>query len=173
VGIASRGAAYWPKEIERRRAIMNALRQWSPPPALGAPPEVITEPFTVMLWGVTSDSVKRWLGDSDDSGGLSGFAASPGIAEGPARVIFSADGIADLQEGEILVAPLTAPSWAPVFGKIAATVTDVGGIMSHAAIVCREYGLPAVTGTAFGTKNIKTGQRLRVDGNTGQVTILD
>ena len=74
--------------------------------------------------------------------------------------------------GEILVAPLTAPSWAPVFGKIAATVTDVGGIMSHAAIVCREYGLPAVTGTAFATKNIKTGQRLRVDGNTGQVTVL-
>jgi pyruvate,water dikinase len=60
-----------------------------------------------------------------------------------------------------------------VFGKIAATVTDVGGIMSHAAIVCREYGLPAVTGTAFGTKTIKTGQRVRVDGNTGSVTIID
>ncbi len=88
-------------------------------------------------------------------------------------MILNADGITDLQQGEILVAPLTAPSWAPVFGKIAATVTDVGGIMSHAAIVCREYGLPAVTGTAFGTKNIKTGQRIRVDGNTGQVTILD
>jgi pyruvate,water dikinase len=95
------------------------------------------------------------------------------VAEGPARVILSADGIGDLQPGEILVAPLTAPSWAPVFGKIGATVTDVGGIMSHAAIVCREYGLPAVTGTAFGTKNIKTGQRLRVDGNNGTVTVLD
>jgi pyruvate,water dikinase len=173
VGIASRGPAYWPKEIERRRSIVDALRQWSPPPALGVPPKVITEPFTVMLWGITSDSVQQWLGGAEADGGLSGFAASPGIAEGPARVIFSADGIGDLQEGEILVAPLTAPSWAPVFGKIAATVTDVGGIMSHAAIVCREYGLPAVTGTAFGTKTIKTGQRLRVDGNTGQVTVLD
>ena len=71
------------------------------------------------------------------------------------------------------MAPLTAPSWAPVFGKIGATVTDVGGMMSHAAIVCREYGLPAVTGTAYGTKNIKTGQRIRVDGNTGTVTVLD
>ncbi len=174
VGIESRGPAYWPREITRRHGILDALRNWSAPPALGTPPEVITEPFTVMLWGVTSDSVKQWLGSDDsDPSTLKGFAASPGIAEGPARVIYSADGIADLQEGEILVAPLTAPSWAPVFGKIAATVTDVGGIMSHAAIVCREYGLPAVTGTAFGTKNIKTGQMLRVDGNTGDVTILD
>jgi pyruvate,water dikinase len=173
VGIPSRGPAYWSKEIKRREGVMDALRQWSPPPALGVPPEVITEPFTIMLWGITSDSVKQWLGGAQVDGGLTGFAASPGVAEGPARVVMSADGIADLQEGEILVAPLTAPSWAPVFGKIAATVTDVGGIMSHAAIVCREYGLPAVTGTAFGTKTIKTGQRLRVDGNTGQVTVLD
>jgi pyruvate, water dikinase len=174
VGVPSRGPKYWGREIPRRHGIMNALRTWSPPPALGVPPEVITEPFTVMLWGVTSDSVKAWLGGSESAEGtLHGFAASPGVAEGPARVILSADGIGELQEGEILVAPLTAPSWAPVFGKIAATVTDVGGIMSHAAIVCREYGLPAVTGTAFGTKNVKTGQRLRVDGNTGDVTILD
>ena len=62
-----------------------------------------------------------------------------------------ADQIGEVQEGEILVAPLTAPSWAPIFGKIAATVTDIGGMMSHAAIVCREYGLPAVTGTGFAT----------------------
>jgi pyruvate,water dikinase len=172
VGVPPRGPKYWPREIERRQAIMKALRAWSPPPALGKPPEVVTEPFTVMLWGITTDSVQQWLGGADTDGGLSGFAASPGIAEGPARVILSADGIGELQEGEILVAPLTAPSWAPVFGKIAATVTDVGGIMSHAAIVCREYGLPAITGTAFGTKTIKTGQRLRVDGNTGKVTVL-
>ena len=173
VGVPSRGPTYWPREIERRHGIMNSLRAWSPPPALGTPPEVITEPFTVMLWGITSESVKQWLGGAAADGGLSGFAASPGVAEGPARVIFSADGIGELREGDILVAPLTAPSWAPVFGKIAATVTDVGGIMSHAAIVCREYGLPAVTGTAFGTKTIKTGQRLRVDGNAGTVTVLD
>jgi pyruvate,water dikinase len=173
VGAPSRGPKYWPREMERRNGIMNALRQWSPPPALGVPPEVITEPFTVMLWGITSDSVRQWLGGSESTGGLAGFAASPGVAEGPARVILSADGIADLRDGEVLVAPMTAPSWAPVFGKIAATVTDVGGIMSHAAIVCREYGLPAVTGTAFGTKNIKTGQRVRVDGNAGTVTVID
>jgi pyruvate,water dikinase len=60
-----------------------------------------------------------------------------------------------------------------VFGKIKATVTDIGGIMSHAAIVCREYGLPAVTATGSASTVIKTGQRLRVNGGTGEVTILD
>jgi pyruvate,water dikinase len=175
VGAPSRGPAYWPKEIERRHGIHTVLEQWSAPPALGVPPEVVTEPFTVMLWGITSDSVAAWLntGSDSDDGSLNGFAASPGLVEGPARVIFSADQIGEIQDGEILVAPLTAPSWAPVFGKIKATVTDVGGMMSHAAIVCREYGLPAVTGTAFGTKNLTTGQMIRVDGNTGKVTVLD
>ena len=176
VGAPARGPGYWPKEIARRKGILTALKGWSAPPALGVPPEVVTEPFTVMLWGITSDSVAGWLKAGDGEGGdgsLSGFAASPGLVEGPARVIFSADEIGTIQDGEILVAPLTAPSWAPVFGKIKATVTDVGGMMSHAAIVCREYGLPAVTGTAFGTKTIKTGQMLRVDGNTGKVTVID
>lgn len=174
VGVSPRGTAYWPREVERRKGILTALRQWSAPKALGNPPEVVTEPFTIMLWGITSESVKAWLGGgSDTTGGLSGFAASPGVAEGPARVIFSADQIGEVETGEILVAPITAPSWAPIFGKIGATVTDIGGMMSHAAIVCREYGLPAVTGTAFGTRQIKTGQRIRVDGSAGTVTLLD
>jgi pyruvate,water dikinase len=174
VGAPSRGPSYWPREIERRRKVHRALQEWSPPPALGAPPEVVTEPFTVMLWGITSDSVKAWLnaGDGNEDGVLNGFAASPGLVEGPARVVSSAEEIGLIEDGEILVAVLTAPSWAPVFGKIKATVTDVGGMMSHAAIVCREYGLPAVTGTAFGTKTITTGQMIRVDGNAGTVTVL-
>ena len=175
VGIEPRGGKYWQPEITRRKRILAALREWSAPPALGIPPEVVTEPFTVMLWGITSESVAGWLHASEHGaeGSASGFGASPGVAEGRARVIFSADQISEVQSGEVLIAPLTAPSWAPVFGKIVATVTDVGGMMSHAAIVCREYGLPAVTGTAFGTSRIKTGQRVRVDGNAGTVTVLD
>ncbi|MCW2643913.1 MAG: pyruvate, water dikinase [Pseudonocardiales bacterium] len=175
VGTEPRGGKYWRPEIERRKGIRAALREWSAPPALGVPPEVVTEPFTVMLWGITSDSVAGWLRASEgsDEGELSGFAASPGVVEGPARVIFGADQIGEVEDGEILVAPLTAPSWAPIFGKLLGTVTDVGGMMSHAAIVCREYGLPAVTGTAFGTSRIKTGQRIRLDGNKGTVTPLD
>jgi len=174
VGVSPRGNAYWPREIERRKGILDSLRQWSPPKALGNPPEVVTEPFTIMLWGITSESVKAWLGGgTGEGGGLSGFAASPGVAEGPARVIFSADQIGEVQDGEILVAPLTAPSWAPAFSVAAGVVTDIGGMMSHAAIVCREYGLPAVTGTAFGTRQIKTGQLIRVDGSAGTVTVLE
>jgi len=167
------GPGHWPAIVKRRREICAALAKWKPAPALGAPPEVITEPFTIMLWGITSESTKAWLGGGAGSDGeLRGMAASPGVVEGVARVIFSPDEIGQLQEGEILVAPLTAPSWAPIFGKIQATVTDTGGMMSHAAIVCREYGLPAVTGTGFATSTIKTGQRIRVDGSNGVVTVL-
>lgn len=171
VGAADRGSTYWPREIERRKGIRKALSAWTPPPALGVPPEVVTEPFTIMLWCITSDSINTWLsGGAED--GLTGFAGSPGVAEGPARVIMSTAEIDQVQPGEVLVCPITAPSWAPVFSRIAATVTDIGGMMSHAAIVCREYGLPAVVGTGFGTQTIKTGQRVRVDGSKGTVTIL-
>ena len=79
--------------------------------------------------------------------------------------------VSQLLEGEILVAPTTSPSWAPAFAKIGACVTDVGGDLSHAAIVCREYGMPAVVGTGHATKVIKTGMMLRVDGSTGAITI--
>jgi len=100
-------------------------------------------------------------------------AASKGVAEGPARVITTVGELELVEAGEILVCPITAPSWAPVFSRIGGAVSDIGGIMSHAAIVSREYGLPAVVGTGFGTKNIKTGQRIRVDGDNGVVTILE
>jgi pyruvate, water dikinase len=78
-----------------------------------------------------------------------------------------------VRSGEILVCTITSPAWAPIFSKIKATVTDIGGIMSHAAIVSREYGLPAVVGTGTATSTIKTGQRIKVDGSTGVVQILD
>ena len=80
--------------------------------------------------------------------------------------------LGELKDGEILVAPVTSPSWTPVFGKIAAAVSDIGGIMSHAAIVSREYRLPAVVGTGDATSRIKTGDVLRVDGDAGTVTII-
>jgi pyruvate, water dikinase len=78
---------------------------------------------------------------------LVGVPGSPGIAEGRARVILRPDQLCELQQGEILVAPCTSTSWTPVFGTISAAVVDAGGIMSHAAIIAREYGLPTVVGT--------------------------
>jgi pyruvate, water dikinase len=103
---------------------------------------------------------------------LTGHAASAGVAEGFARVIVDAKGIGGVRRGEILVAPETAPAWLPAFDRVSAIVTDHGGMTSHAAIVCREYGLPAVTGTETGTAEIVTGQWLRVDGAAGLVVIL-
>ncbi len=172
-GTPARGPSYWPSEVAERKRIIEILREWSPPPALGVAPAEVTEPFTVMLFGVTTDTVEQWLdGGSEDADALNGIAASPGVAEGPARVITSVAQLDEVQAGEILVCPITAPSWAPVFARIGAAVSDIGGIMSHAAIVSREYGLPAVVGTGNATSRIKTGDRLRVDGDRGTVTIL-
>jgi pyruvate,water dikinase len=171
-GSEGRGVGYWPPIVARRKQIMQAMRRLTPPPALGSVPEAITEPMTIMLWGITTERVREWATDRDAGSALKGFAGSPGTVEGTARVVLDVERLADLQAGEILVAPVTSPSWTPVFGKIAATVSDIGGIMSHAAIVSREYGLPAVVGTGDATSRIKTGDRLRVDGSAGTVTIL-
>ncbi|GAA4779706.1 PEP-utilizing enzyme [Citricoccus nitrophenolicus] len=169
------GPHYWPEVIAERTALVTALKTARPAPALNTPPESITEPFTRMLWGITTEQVQSWLGAGEDGeeGVLKGMAASPGIVEGVARVIHDSDQLSEIQQDEILVATVTAPSWGPIFGKIKATVTDIGGMMSHAAIVCREYALPAVTGTGSASTTITTGQRLRVDGSKGTVTILD
>ena len=129
--------------------------------------------MTIMLWGITTERVREWAsGAAETASTLTGFAASPGVVEGSARVVLDLQALGELEPGEILVAPVTSPSWTPVFGKIAAAVSDIGGIMSHAAIVSREYGLPAVVGTGTATSRIRTGDRLRVDGDAGTVTIL-
>ena len=130
------------------------------------------KPSTTSCWGITSERIEQWLSGAAQTGTLTGMAASPGEVEGLARVVFNAADLDQIQDGEILVTQVTAPSWAPVFAKIRAAVTDIGGAMSHAAIVCREYGLPSVTGTGTATTAIATGQRIRVDGTNGVVTIL-
>lgn len=174
VGAVPTGPRYWPAEIERRTGIVTALKTARPQPALNSPPAEITEPFTMMLYGITTEQVQQWLGDDDsaEEGVITGMAASPGCVEGIARVIHDSDQLAEIEQGDILVTTITAPSWGPIFGKLAATVTDIGGMMSHAAIVCREYGLPAVTGTGNGSTTIQNGQRVRVDGNSGRVEVL-
>jgi pyruvate,water dikinase len=94
------------------------------------------------------------------------------VVEGIARIVRSVEDISRLQQGDILVCHVTNPTWTPIFQKIRAAVSDIGGSMSHAAIVAREYGLPAVVGTGNATSKIKDGQRIRVDGGRGIVTLL-
>ena len=167
--------AHWTRIVERRRSIREAMRRWSPPPVLGRAPQEIADPMTIMLWGVTTERVRDWLGEAGalDSRVLAGIPASPGVAEGHARVITDPNQLGQLEDGEILVAPSTSTSWTPVFARLAAAVSDSGGLMCHAAIVAREYGLPAVVGTLTATRLIRTGARIRVDGTAGVVTILD
>ena len=174
-GSAPRGPAHWPKLVVERRAAIEQWAKHATPPALGPVPDVIDDPAIVMLWGITRENLNAWLAaDSGaDSKELRGFAASSGVVEGPARVVKSADEISRLKQGDILVCQITNPTWAPIFQTIVAAVSDIGGSMSHAAIVAREYGLPAVVGTGNATSRIKDGQRIRVDGGRGIVTILD
>lgn len=173
-GAPSRGGKHWKPIVKRRKQVLERLKDWTPPAALGPIPDHIGDPALQMLWGITSETLQNWSKTPDevDENELQGFAASPGVVEGTARVLTNVNDIHMIQDGEILVCPVTAPSWGPVFGKIRAAVSDIGGTMSHAAIVAREYGMPAVVGTGQATKRIRTGQRLRVDGDRGVVTIL-
>jgi len=175
VGVPSRGK-HWMALAEKREKILDAARKWAAIPGLGVPPTEVSEPFTVMLWGITTDKVDEWLKGAETKPGdvkeLKGFASSAGVVEGPARVLKLLEEIVTIKDGEVMVVPSTNPSWAPVFTKVKAAVTDIGGLTSHAAIVSREYGLPAVTGTGIATSVIKTGDILKVDGSTGIVTIV-
>ena len=174
-GSPPRGPARWPAIVAERRAAIAEWAKHDTPPALGPVPDVIDDPAIVMLWGITRESLDTWLNadSADDSNEIRGFAASSGLVEGPARVVKSVDEIARLRKGDILVCQVTNPTWAPIFQKIAGAVSDIGGSMSHAAIVAREYGLPAVVGTGTATSRIRDGQRIRVDGGRGVVTILE
>ena len=101
---------------------------------------------------------------------LRGSAGSSGIASGPVRIVNNVSEFGKLQRGDILVAPLTNPAWTPLFQRAAAVVVDTGGAASHAAIVAREYGVPAVMGTINGTTQLHDGQWIRVDGSRGFVS---
>ncbi|HLA58932.1 MAG TPA: PEP-utilizing enzyme, partial [Puia sp.] len=102
---------------------------------------------------------------------IAGLAVSSGLIEGRARVILKMED-ADIEDGDILVTTFTDPSWTPLFVSIKGLVTEVGGLMTHGAVIAREYGLPAVVGVENATRLIKDGQRIRVNGTDGYVEIL-
>src|SRR5204863_7505198 len=104
---------------------------------------------------------------------LCGTPISAGVAEGPALVLTEPNAPTDIVDGYVLVCPSTDPAWVPLFLRAKALIMETGGMLSHGAIVAREFGLPAVVGIANVQRIIKTGQRVRVDGNTGRVHLFD
>jgi phosphohistidine swiveling domain-containing protein len=110
--------------------------------------------------------------DSEDVSILKGTGSSAGIATGPARVVLTSNEFDRIRPGDILVCPSSNPSWVPVFTIAAGLVTNTGGVLSHAAVVAREFGLPAVTGVKDATLTIRDGQPLEIDGTAGTVRLL-
>jgi len=106
-------------------------------------------------------------------GELRGIACSPGIVSGLVRIVTAAEKAGDLQPGEILVAPSTNPGWTPLFAHVSGVITEVGGALSHGAIIAREYKLPMVTAIPNITEILKTGDRIRLDGYQGIIEILE
>lgn len=134
------------------------------PPFIGVPPDpgAPVDPGLVKFFGRPGPP------DLDDRV-LRGSAGSRGRVEGVARVVRSIDELHRIQPGEILVCRSTTPPWTPVFASISALVTDTGGVLAHGAIVAREYAIPAVMGTKIATRVISDGQRITVDGDSGEV----
>lgn len=132
--------------------------------------EKLTPPRVITSYGeaITSEYDK---GDAP-SGALCGIAVSSGVIEGRARVVLRMED-ASLDEGDILVTAFTDPSWTPLFVSIKGLVTEIGGMMTHGAVIAREYGLPAVVGVENATRLIKDGQQIRVNGTGGYVEIID
>ncbi|MFJ2738440.1 rifamycin-inactivating phosphotransferase [Streptomyces sp. NPDC087440] len=143
--------------VRRRREDFRTYASLTPPRVLTSDGEAL------------SGSYRR---DDVPEGALTGLAVSAGTVEGRARVVLDlAD--ADLAAGDILVTSFTDPSWSPLFVGIAGLVTEVGGLMTHGAVIAREYGLPAVVGVGSATRLIRDGQRIRIHGTDGYVEFLD
>lgn len=157
--------------IPARRAEIAHFRQIAPPPAIGTPPPGAPPDNPV------NRAMMRFFGGpppvSETPGVIRGNAGSPGIVAGRAVVARSLAEAGRLRPGDILVAETTAPPWTPLFAIAAAVVTDSGGVLSHAAVVAREYGIPAVVGTGMATKVIPDGAQIEVDGRAGTIRLLD
>ena len=156
--------------VAQRKDELERFGRMQPPPALGTPPPDPPPDNPV------NRTLMKFFGGppqpSDEPGVLGGNPGSPGVVRGRARVLRSLSEASGLQQGEVLVAETTAPPWTPLFATAAAVVTDTGGILSHCAVVAREYRIPAVVGTGAATATIKSGQAVEVDGDAGIVRVL-
>jgi phosphoenolpyruvate synthase/pyruvate phosphate dikinase len=142
--------------IHQRKNDFKSFEKLTPPRVITSDGEMITG---------------RYKRDNLPTGAIVGLAVSSGIIEGRARVITDMSA-ADFEDGDILVTVFTDPSWTPLFVSIKGLVTEVGGLMTHGAVIAREYGLPAVVGVENATRLIRDGQRIRVNGTDGYIEIL-
>jgi len=156
--------------VAERRRKRERFHTVVPPAALGTLPPGPPPDDPVGL------AISKVLGvpapPMSDPNELRGVPASGGVIQGRARVIHRLEEADSLQQGDILVAESTLPPWTPLFATVAAVVTDTGGVLSHAAIVAREYKIPAVVGTDMATSKIRDGQMIEVDGDLGIVRII-
>jgi phosphohistidine swiveling domain-containing protein len=147
--------------VRQRRDLHARQRASEPPQALGQPPEESSD----SRFDVTRTT-------STEDGKLQGVGASAGLARGPARVTLSTADFGRVQAGDIIVCPSSNPSWVPLFAIAAGLVTNTGGVLSHAAVVAREFGLPAVVGAGDATTRIADGRMVELDGTSGEVRLL-
>lgn len=148
--------------VAERKGIHAQQSAIRPPKYVGQPPDASAPPNRFDI------GVQPQL----DPQRLKGIGASPGTARGSARVVMAPEDFATVQTGDVLVCPSSNPSWVPLFGIIAGLITNTGGVTSHAAVVAREFGVPAVVGTGEATRLIRNGQQVEVDGTTGEVRLL-
>ncbi len=153
------------KLVRERRIAWRRQRRLVPPLVLGSLPRMLET-----LLRSADDLLRGPVDDHDVL--LRGAAASAGRATGPARVVHDTTEFARVHPGDVLVCPATTPAWTQLFARVAAIVTDTGSPSSHASIVAREYGIPAVVGTGDATARVRDGQLLTVDGAAGTVSRL-
>jgi pyruvate,water dikinase len=155
------GGSGQPADITSRRLLRAEQARLLPPTLIGH----LARPIRSLWEGYP----KLFGAAPSDKAIVSGVPASAGRATGRVRVIRGPQEFDSLQPGEILVAPLTAPAWTPLFARAAAVVTDVGSPAAHASIIAREYGIPAVVGCVDATSRLRDGMVVVVDGGTGNV----
>ena len=139
----------------------------SDPPDLRGLPQEVREINQGLMWEIEQDIAPPACGD-----GLTGVGASGGRYRGPARVVRGTPDFASVQTGDVLVCPVANPAWAVLFPRIGAVIADTGGILSHAAILAREFGIPAVLGTRAATQVLSNGQIVVVDGTAGRIEVV-
>jgi rifampicin phosphotransferase len=150
------------EQVEQRKQLWRGQLRATPPQLLPKG-----------SWG---DMFRNWMpaASEEQTGDLiKGTGASAGTITAPARVLGGPQDFGSMQPGDVLVASITTPAWTSLFAMASAVVTDIGGPLSHSSIVAREYGIPAVLGTAVATRRIRSGQLIKVDGDAGTVRLLD